>query len=294
MRSGVVVGTTLVLGSILFAANLTVAVVTGSRAVLAEAVYTIADVVGSAVILIGLRASQRPADADHPFGYGKERFFWAFVSTLVIFALGGFLSLAAGVLQVATPGPVVNVSLGFWVVGATLATSVGGVAVAVRELRRSRATFASFMASVHQGVKTVVYQDLVSIGGAVAALAGLAAVDVTGRSEYDGLAAVVVGVFLIVTGVVLSAENRELLVGRAIDPSTARQIYTIAAQQPSVRSIRSLQSMQLGPDQLLVALRVNFQDNLTTDQVESAIDELAPRVRSAVPSLQHLIIEPES
>ncbi len=294
MRPQVVLGATLVLNGALFAVNLWIAILSGSRTVLSEAILTITDLVGSALLLWGLRLSRRPADFEHPFGFGKERFFWAFVSIVVTFTIAGIVALVTGVQQWADPQPIGHLLDGLAVVSATLAVSVVGVSVTLRELRLGRETLEGLLESSHQGLKSVFYQDAVSIVGAVIALAGLLAIYETHLDAIDGAVAVTEGLLLVATGFVLSADSRHYLVGRALDMSVARDMLSLVERDPRVAGVRSVQSMQLGPDDALLALRINFQDGLTTDQLETAIDQVTHALRSAYPKLRHIVIEPES
>ena len=143
-------------------------------------------------------------------------------------------------------------------------------------------------------MKTIFYQDIVSVCGSAVALVGIGLVWETGDFVVDGIAASGVGAILIGTGFVLASETREFLVGRAISSEAARRIVAIIERDPRVRRVRSLQSMMLGPDDALIAAKVNFQDGLNTDQIESAIDQLSLTMRQAAPGLRHIIIEPES
>jgi len=294
MRPQVVIIATLLLNATLFAINLAAAVTTGSRAVLSQAIYTVTDLVGSAFLLWGLYLSRRPADYDRPFGHGRERFFWAFVSIIVTFTVAGLLALVAGFDQVADPTPIKYIGVALLVVGATVAASVAGIAVTLRELRTSKETLSQLLASANQGLKSIFYQDLVAIVGSVAALVGLLIVFRTGREVVDGLTAIVEGMILILAGIVLTAESREYLVGRALEPKDTRGLLSIIARDPRVAKVRDAHSMLLGPDDALLALKINFQDGLTTDQIEQTIDQLAAAVKAAYPVVRHVVIEPES
>jgi divalent metal cation (Fe/Co/Zn/Cd) transporter len=148
--------------------------------------------------------------------------------------------------------------------------------------------------SSHQGLKTIFFQDLVSVLGSAVAFAGLLFVFRYHDWSIDGYTASAVGLLMIATGFVLAAESRDLLVGKAISPAQARQILQLVERDPRVRKVRSLQSMMLGPEDVLLALRVNFQDGLDTDQIESTIDQLSLSMRGSFPGLRHLVIEPES
>lgn len=294
MRSQVVISATLFLDVALFAVNLTVAIAGGSRAVLSQAVYALSDVFAGGMVMWGFLASQRPPDHEHPFGYGKERFFWSFSAGLLAFTFAGGFVLISGVEQVLSPHPVQDIAEGLLVVGATLLLSGLGVLVVLRELRRDQASISDFLGSAHQGLKTIFYEDLISVAGSAVAFAGLLYEFRSPSGEVDGITATVVGSLMVVTGLVLAAESRDLLVGKAISPNQARAVLSLVERDPRVRRVRGLQSMMLGPDDVLLALRVNFLDDLDTDEIEASIDHLSLTLREAFPQVRHLLIEPES
>jgi len=294
MRSQVVIIATLLLNGALFAFNLLVAISSGSRAVLAQAIYAITDLVGSALLLWGLYASRLPADYRHPFGRGKERFYWALVSIVVTFTIAGILALTTGVNQVVSPNPISHIGDALLVVGATLGVSAISIAVTLREVRRSQETLQSLLESRHIGLKSVFYQDVVSILGCLVAFTSLIVVYRTQVYAADGAAAIIEGALLVITGLVLTLESRGLLIGQALDPEEARTILSVVERDPRVAKVRALQSMVLGPDDALLALRINFHDGLTTDQIESAIDQVTWALQQSHPVLRHVIIEPEA
>ena len=294
MRSQVVIVATLILNGALFALNLDVAITSGSRAVLAQAIYSVTDLIGAALLLWGLYASQLPADYRHPFGRGKERFYWALISIVVTFTVAGILALSAGIDQYASPVAVTHIGEALLVVGATLTVSAISIAVTLREVRRAQTTLQAFLESRRIGLKSVFYQDVVSIVGCLAAFFALLVIYRTGRFQADGLAAIIEGVLLVITGIVLTLESRGLLIGQALDPEEARTILGVVERDARVSKVRALQSMVLGPDDALLALRVNFHDGLTTDQIEAAIDDVTMALQKSHPVLRHVIIEPES
>jgi cation diffusion facilitator family transporter len=294
MRPQLVISATLILDVVLFAFNLVVALSGGSRAVLSQAVYALSDVFAGAMVMWGFLASQRPPDHQHPFGYGKERFFWSFSAGLLAFTFAGGFVLVAGTQQVLTPHVIQNIPAGLLVVGVTLLLSVVGILVVLQQLRRDESTISDFLGSAHQGLKTIFYQDLISVLGSGVAFAGLLYEYRSPSGEADGLTAVIVGALMVATGVVLAAESRDLLVGKAISPQQARAVLSLVERDPRVRKVRGLQSMMLGPDDVLLALRVNFLDKMDTDEIESSIDHLSLTLREAFPQVRHLLIEPES
>ncbi|HEY1198921.1 MAG TPA: cation diffusion facilitator family transporter [Thermoplasmata archaeon] len=294
MRSQVIILATLLLNGALFALNLDVAVMSGSRAVLAQAIYSVTDLLGAVLLLWGLYASRLPADYRHPFGRGKERFFWALVSIVVTFTVAGIVALITGIGQAASPVAISHIGEALLVVGATLAVSAVSIAVTLRELRRSQQTLQSLLESRHIGLKSVFYQDVVSIIGCLVAFSALIVVYRTGQYAADGAAAIIEGVLLVITGLVLTLESRGLLIGQALDPEEARTILSVVERNPRVSKVRALQSMVLGPDDALLALRVNFHDGLTTDQIEATIDEVTLALQQSHPVLRHIVIEPEA
>ncbi len=288
------ISATLLLDGIFFVLNLSVAISGGSRAVLSQAVYTVTDLIGAVMILLGHRASERPATPQHPFGRGKERFFWAFTAGLVTFSLAGALVLVEGGLQILAPRPITDLVPGLLTVAGTLASSLGSLLVVIFELRRDGETVESLLASDFQGMKTIFLQDVVSVAGAGVALVGLGLVRISGQAFYDGLSAAVVGFLLLLTGFTLAAESRALLVGRAMSEREGREILDLVSEYPFVRRVVGMQSMMLGPEEALVTLQVNFLDELSTDDIEIHIDQLQQFVKGSHGQVRHLIIQPVS
>ncbi len=294
MRPQVVIIATVVLNALLFVANLIIARLSNSDAVLAQAIYTITDLVGSALLLWGLYLSRLPADYLYPFGRGKERFFWAFASILVTFTTAGIIAIVAGFDQTLAPKPISHIGFALAVVVVSLLVSIGGISITLRELRIGRQTLRALLESANQGLKSIFYQDLVTIAGCAVAVGGLTVVYRTGLDYVDGLTAILEGFLLVATGFVLTAESREYLIGRALDPGVAREILHLVEHDARVARVRSLQSMILGPEDALLALRINFRDGLTTDQIERTVDEVGQSLKEHYPMLRHIVIEPES
>lgn len=294
MRPQVIIVATMLLSGGLFVLNLIVAIQSGSKAVLSQAVYTVTDLIGGAFILWGFVASQKPPTYDHPFGYGKERFFWSFTASLVTFTIAGVIVLIDSFGQIVDPGKITDVPSSLAVLAATLVASLIGILVTLRELRRGQQTVTTLLESAQQGLKSIFYQDIVSVLGSIVAFAGIAVVYLTHWTVVDGLAAFGVGVLMLATGFVLAAESRALLVGKSVSPDQARTILQIVERDARVRKVRGFQSMMLGPDDTLVVLQVNFQDGLNTDQIEAAIDQVSLAIKQTFPAIRHLVIEPES
>lgn len=294
MRTSLVVVASFLLNLVFIVLNFLVFEAGGSHAVLSQAVNAATDLTGGLMILWGQWASSLPASPTHPFGRGKERFFWAYSAGLVTFSLAGAFLLVFGFEQVSSPHDVGAITASLGVVAVTLVGNAASISVVLWELRRDGGTVRELLASAHQGVKTVFLQDLVSVVGGAVSLVALFLVQRTGLEFIDGLAAAMVGGLLLFTGFALAGEGRELLVGRGIGEEEGRAILSMVERYPFVRQVVGMQSMMLGPDDRLVALRINFADEMSTDDVEMHIDQLRTFIRGEFPQIKHLLIEPGS
>ncbi|MCI4328067.1 MAG: cation diffusion facilitator family transporter, partial [Thermoplasmata archaeon] len=197
MRPQVIIVATMLLSGGLFVLNLIVALQSGSKAVLSQAVYTVTDLIGGAFILWGFVASQKPPTYDHPFGYGKERFFWSFTASLVTFTVAGVIVLIDSFGQIVDPAKITDIPSSLAVLAATLVASLIGILVTLRELRRGQQTVTTLLESAQQGLKSIFYQDIVSVLGSIVAFVGIAVVYLTHWTVVDGLAAFGVGVLML-------------------------------------------------------------------------------------------------
>jgi cation diffusion facilitator family transporter len=287
-----VIVATLALDAALFLVNMTVFLVGGSRAVLSQALYSITDVIAGIMIYWGVRASLEPPTHTHPFGRGKERFFWAFTAGLVTFSIAGALVFVEGVLQIFQPTHIYDLTDAFVSVGATLVAAAASLSVVLWEMRKEKTTIQEIMESEHQDFKIVLMQDLIGLVGATVAMTGIYMVYRMGTVFFDGLAAAVVGAMLLGTGFVFALDARELLVGKGVSAGEGKVILSIVERYPYVRRVEGMQSMLMGPDELLVALRINFADELVTDDLEMHIDQLRRFVMGESPRIRQLLIEP--
>lgn len=292
IRTSTVVAATLTLDAAFFALNFYVFSLGGSKAVLSQAVAGATDLIGSLMIMWGQRAASLPASSKHPFGRGKERFFWAYSAGLVTFSLAGSLVFIEGFLQVLNPHSITDLGLGLLTVGMTFAANLGGFLIVLVELRQNHQTVDDLLQSSYVGVKMIFLQDIVSIAGASVALAGLALDRYTGLGIFDGVAAAVVGGLLLITGFAIGGDAREFLVGRAISEEESTAILSLVERYPYVRHVLDVRSMVLGPEDHLIVLRVNFLDEMDTDDVEMHVDQLRTFVCGEFPDIKHLIIEP--
>jgi cation diffusion facilitator family transporter len=273
------------------------AVISGSTALLAEGFHSIADTGNQALLLLGLRLSGRPADEEHPFGHGKERFFWTFVVALALFLVGGLVSIQRGVSGLMNPGEVP----GLWLAVAVLALAAvfegSALRIALRTFNRERGR-RSFWGGIRRAkdpeTLTVVFEDTAALSGITVAIAGIVLAHVFDDERWDAGAAVVVGLILCGVAVALAREVKDLLIGESANRETRAAIERAVDSIPEVEGIRELLTMHVGPDEILVNVDVCFRDGLDTDGVEEAIVRVEDAIRERVPAAEKIFVEPAS
>jgi cation diffusion facilitator family transporter len=261
---------------------------TGSAALLAEAAHSVADTLNEVFLLLSLRKADRPADRTHPFGYGKERFFWSLLAAVGIFVSGAGYSLYQGISALrsrgeepATSGREFLIIYGVLVVsllfeGASLGKALGQVRSEAAEAKRSALAFVR--RSPDPTVKTVASEDTVAVIGVFVALAGTALHQVTGDELWDGVASLVIAALLAYVAVVLGRDTKELLIGEAADPSVRLGAYDALSSRPEVEAVGHLLTMQLGPTSVLVVARIRVRDDLHGSEVTALCAELEDEI----------------
>jgi cation diffusion facilitator family transporter len=270
---------------------------TGSSAMLAEGVHSLVDTGNGALILLGLRLSRRPADARHPFGHGKELYFWTLVVAIIIFGVGGGISFYEGIRHLREPGPVENLAWAYGVLAASFVFEGYSWMVAVREFRREVAGqpwLAAIRASKDPTNFTVLFEDTAALLGLVVALAGVYAADRFGNPYLDGVASIVIGVILAAVAVFLAAESKGLLIGEAVDAEISASVRKIAEGEPRVRRALRLLTMHLSPQEVLLALELEFQPGPSAADAAAAVERIDRAIRAAHPEIKHIFIEAQS
>ncbi|WP_405095929.1 cation diffusion facilitator family transporter [Micromonospora sp. NBC_01412] len=294
------VGTVVVAG----AANLAIAVaklvaglISGSAAMLSEAAHSVADTTTEALLYLALRRGARPADVRHPFGYGKESYVWAFLAALFTFVAGAGFAITHGVTTILVHEHSGNYLISYVVLAVSFAIESVSLARAVRQIRgesrRWRTTPRRFLRlTADTTVKAVFLEDSAALVGLLLAAAGLTLSHWTGEELYDGLASIAIGVLLLVLAVVLAKANISLLVGRAIPERLRLEIEQELNGLPAVERIDTLLTMQLGPDDILVAAKVDFRDEATGAAIEAAADEAERRLIERYPEIGYVFLDP--
>jgi cation diffusion facilitator family transporter len=270
---------------------------TGSSAMLSEAIHSLVDSGNQVLLLHGLRRSRRPADDRHPFGYGMELYFWALIVAILIFAVGAGVSLYEGIIKIRDPHPVTSPFVNYAVLA--FAMVFEGIAwwIAFGEFRRSKGP-KSYISAVRESkdpaLFTVLFEDTAAMLGLVVAFVTLALGQATGVVEFDAVGSILIGVILAVTAVLLAYESKGLLIGESASARVTDGLRDLATAQPGVAKVNELLTMHLAPRQVLVNLSVDFENRLSSDEVESVVSELETRMRDAFPEVTRIFIEAQS
>jgi cation diffusion facilitator family transporter len=272
----------------------TVAGITGSSAMLSEGVHSAVDTFNGILLLVGLRLSQRPATDEHPFGHGKELYFWSLIVAILIFGLGGGISFYEGVQHIQRPVPIQDATWNYIVLAAAALFEGSSFLIALRQFRR-QAQRRPFWSALHNSkdptTYTVLAEDSAALVGLAIAAAGIYFSQRLGIPELDGVASVVIGLLLAGVAILLVRESRGLLIGEGIRPETARAIRTLALAQPHVQAVGRILSMYMGPDQVLAIIDLDFEDGTATEDAAGAIATLERAVRERYPMIKRLFIE---
>ncbi len=278
-------------------AKLAAALVTGSSVLLAEAGHSIADTANELFLLASLRRGARAPDATHPFGYGKERFFWSLLAAVGIFVAGGLFSLYDGITSLVHPQTEEpSYLIGYIVLAVAMVLEGASLAKALRQTRgeareRGRTTWQHVRLSTDPTVKTVVSEDAAAVVGLLIAFTGLGLHELTGNARYDGAAAICVGLLLVVVAFLLGRDTKELLIGEATDPEQRLALYDALSAYPEVDSVIDLLTMMLGPNRMLVAVHLDLADGSDTSHVEDFSSRVESDLRERFPDIAGVFLD---
>lgn len=286
------------------AANLGIAVAkfvaagaSGSSAMLSEGIHSVADSGNELLLLLGLHLRRRPPDRQHPYGHGKELYVWGFVVAIVLFAAGGGMSLYEGVQHVLSPRSVRDPIWNFAVLGVALLFEGTSLVIGVRQLdkrRRRLNRWQAFRASKDPAVFTVVGEDSAAVGGILIAFTTLLASWLFDVPVLDGIGSLVIGVLLSVVAGVLAYESRGLLLGESASRPLVDDLRRIVGEDAAVCRVGEPMTMQLGPDEILLNLDVDFRQELTMGELRDAVDRLEANIRRAHPRVTRIFLEARS
>jgi cation diffusion facilitator family transporter len=263
---------------------------------LAEGVHSLADSGNQVLLLIGGRRSKRQADEAHPFGYGRERFVYAFVVSIILFSVGGVFSLYEGVDKITHPHALEVPWLPIVVLLIAIVLESFSLRTAVKESNhvRGKQGWIAFIRHAKQPeLPVVLLEDVAALAGLVFALFGVGLTILTGNPIWDGIGTVLIGLLLVVVAVVLGIETKSLLVGEGASPADNATIRDLLNAHPKVEAVIHMKTLYLGPDELLVAAKLAFPRTARAIDLAATIDEVEASVRAAVPHARVIYLEPD-
>jgi cation diffusion facilitator family transporter len=273
------------------------AALTGSAAMLSEAVHSSVDAVNEVLLLYGIARSARPADRVHPLGYGRELYFWSFVVALLIFALGAGVSVYEGIGRIMNPQPIERPGVIYAVLAVSLAFEGTSWWISMRAFgatKRNLGWWEAFRRSKDPPAFIVVFEDSAALVGILAAAAGTTAAILTGDGRWDGVASLVIAGILAGVAALLAQESKELLIGERADPALSDAILRTASGIAGVCSANSIVTVQIAPHSVIATLSLDFFDTLRAPDIERAVVELESRIRSTYPEVSALFVKPQS
>ncbi|TDD73832.1 cation diffusion facilitator family transporter [Actinomadura rubrisoli] len=270
----------------------------GSSAMLAEGAHSVADTLNQGFLFASLGRSARPPDRRHPFGYGNERYFWSLLAAFGIFVAGAGFSIFEGVLAISGhSGEGTHVWLAYAVLA--LAAVLEGTSWVRAYTQARRETSGNGRRLVDHvwrtpdvTFKAALFEDTAAMIGLAIAAAGLTLREITGSALWDGLASILIGLLLVTVAFALGRDSMGLLIGRAADPDALREIRAEIARAPGVTGVDELLTMHFGPEELLVAAKVHFSDEISADEAEDVAGAIDRRLRERIPIVRHVFLDP--
>lgn len=273
------------------------AAITGSSAMLSEGIHSLVDTGNQMLLLHGIKQSKKPADERHPFGHGKEIYFWSFIVAILIFALGGGISIYEGIIHVQHPEAIKDPMINYFVL--LLAMIFEGAAwfFALKEFTRAKGKW-GYIEAVQRAkdpsIFVVLFEDTAAMLGLIVAFAGIALSQYTGIPYFDGIASVIIGCILIGTAIWLAYETKGLLIGESANKRVVDGIKSILNSYSMIEHINEVLTMHMGPNFILVNISVDFNNHVTAHEVETTIAEIDRKIKSDFDNVKRVFVEVES
>jgi cation diffusion facilitator family transporter len=269
---------------------------TGSAAMLAEGVHSLVDTANEGLLLYGLRSSGRRPTAERPFGYGRELYFWTFIVALLVFTLGAGVAVLEGLWRLLFPHPIENAYVSYIVIALAFIFEGSSWWIAVRHLgpRSPGAFVEAFRRTKDPTSFMVLFEDSAALLGLSVALVGTFATSRWQIPAFDGVASIIIGLILGTTAVLLTVETKSLLIGEPARSSVLATIRRLAEEQSGVHKVNGLLTTHLAPDEIVAALSIEFDDKLTTSELEALIGNIERTVRAAHPEIISIFVKPQT
>lgn len=273
------------------------AYITNSSAMLSEAIHSVVDTLNEVLLLYGMKKSQQSANSRHPFGYGRELYFWAFIVALLVFALGAIVSIYQGIHHIYHPEAMSNPMINYIVLGIAIlceGTSWFVALKAFRKVKGKQGYFEAFRRSKDPTTFTVLFEDTAALIGLFIALIGIYLSHALNMPMLDGLASVLIGVVLAISAILLARETKGLLMGETADPQLRHNVLNVAELDPAVHSANGVLTEQMGAHQVIASLSLEFKDNLTSDEIEACVNRIEAQIKQLHPEIVALFVKPQS
>jgi cation diffusion facilitator family transporter len=271
------------------------AALTGSSAMVSEGIHSLVDTGNGGLLLFGIHKSKQPADTTHPFGYGKELYFWSLIVAVLIFGVGGGISIYEGIAHLLHPRPLEDPFWSYLVLGFAAVFEGLVFVVAFRAFQALKGEDESIWQAIKSSKDpttfTVLFEDAAAILGLIFAFVGIFLAHQFENPYLDGVASVCIGLLLAAVAVVLAYESKGLLVGEGTDPQTLEKIRKLAEADPGVKKMLMPLTMHFGPDTVLLTVDIEFHKRLSATEVEEAVDRLDKSIRTQYPNIKHIYIQ---
>ncbi|HSR01086.1 MAG TPA: cation diffusion facilitator family transporter [Sphingomicrobium sp.] len=271
------------------------AAITGSSAMLTEGVHSVVDSTNQLLLMWGRRAAKRPADKIHPFGYGRELYFWSFVVAVLVFSLGAGVSVYEGIIHIAHPEPAVSPLVAYAVLLIAFMLEGWSTLEAYRDFKRAKGGLGWLQAvrrSKDPPAFIVLLENGAAMAGIIAAAGGLMLSQLTGNPFFDGAASVLIGIILGFTAALLAYESKGLLIGEAANPDLVRSLHELASGMPGVVGVGDVLTLHSSPDQITVMMNVDFDDEIRAREVERVVCRVEEEARERWPQVKRLFVRP--
>ena len=273
--------------------------ISGSSAMLSEGIHSVVDSVNEVLLLYGLKQSEAGPDEQYPLGRSQELYFWSLMVAVLIFALGGGISVLQGIRSLQTPETASNPLVSYCVLGAAAVFEGAALAVSIREFKKTQddaklGLWKAIGRSKDPGAFIVIVEDSAALVGLVMAFAGVWLSEHTGNPVYDAIASISIGGLLTVVATALVAKTKGLLVGESASPETRESIKTIVRSDEAVSASEAPITLHLGPQDVLLALNIEFKDGLSSDEIEAAVRRIENNIRAAHDEVKRIFIEAAS
>jgi len=279
------------------AAKFVAFLLTSSASMLAESVHSLADTGNQGLLLLGGRRAQRPATPQHPFGYGRERYFWSFVVALMLFSLGGMFAIYEGISKIRTPHELESPMIAIAVLVVAIVLESLSFRTAIVESRHVKEPGISWWGFIRRAkqpeLPVVLLEDLGALTGLIIAFCAVGVAIVTDDARYDGIGTLSIGILLVIIAAVLAFEMKGLLIGESASDTDQQAIAAAIEVDPSVQRLIHLRTEHIGPDELLVGAKIELIDGLDISEVVEIVDNVETAVRRAVPSARIMYLEPD-